>query len=99
MRWMLIPLGILALAGCIQNNWTKPGATEQDFRNDRYACHQMYLARYGPYAAGVMGNGDIEQCLRDYGYRDLADVQMANDPRAHLTPEEIQRIKSEIDKK
>jgi hypothetical protein len=98
-RWIGLLMLIVSMAGCTQNQWAKQGASEQDFLNDRYACHQMFLARYGAHASGIIGNGDIEQCLRDYGYRDLADIQMANDPRAHLTPDEIKRIKSEIDKK
>ena len=90
----------LMLAGCSQNQWAKEGGTEEQFRTDRYTCQQMVQARYGPLGLQLLDkNGDIAQCLKDHGYRDLANTQMANDPRAHLTPEEIARIKSQINPK
>ena len=88
---------VVMLGGCSQNQWAKDGATENDFVNDRYACHQMVLARYGALGLQLLNKyGDIEQCLRDHGYRDFSITQMANDPRAHLTPEEITRFGAEI---
>ncbi len=90
---------IMMLVGCSQTQWAKDGGTESQFRSDRYACHQMVMARYGALGLTLNGHGDIEQCLRDHGYRDIAITQMANDPRAHLTPEEIKRFSAEINAK
>ena len=91
---------ILLIVGCTQNQWAKEGGTEEQFITDRYTCQQMVQARYGPLGLQLLDkNGDIAQCLKDHGYRDLAITQMANDPRAHLTPGEIARIKSQINPK
>lgn len=95
---MMIGL-VMMLGGCSQNQWAKPGSTEQQFDTDHHACIKMLMRRYGPMAVSsvpTLGQENIAQCLRDYGYRDIAVQQMQNDPRAHLTPEEITRFGAEI---
>lgn len=47
--WIVVVLA-LAVAGCTQYRWTKPGATPEMFEHDKYACQKDTLARVPPLA-------------------------------------------------
>jgi len=40
MRYLWCGIALMALTGCSQRTWVKPGATEESFTRDKYACLQ-----------------------------------------------------------
>lgn len=45
MRWSLFICAALALSGCTEYRWVKPGGTVDMFNHDSYACQTDSLAR------------------------------------------------------
>ena len=79
----LLPFGALICAlglfGCAQEKiWLKPGATQNDFGQDRYACLQQSqqgasvasVGRYGGYAtSGIITNDTLfSACMNSHGW-------------------------------
>lgn len=58
-----IAIAAVLLAGC-GTTWTKPGATEADYRRDHYACERD--AALLPPLAGI---GMRERCMQAKGWR------------------------------
>lgn len=46
MRFLIFAACVLALQGCAQYQWQKPGATQADFNRDAYQCHAQAAQLY-----------------------------------------------------
>ena len=61
----------VALNGCAQSVWLKPGASQQDFASDRYSCERD-VRQSGYYGTGLMGAINMEnffnQCMGAHGW-------------------------------
>ena len=80
------------LAGCVTNGgeWTKPGASLDDFNRDKYGCLQqsqqpsssLYVNRYGGYGnSGVITNGGLYgACMnaRGWALMSISDTRAFN---------------------
>ncbi|MFT4255361.1 MAG: hypothetical protein QM599_00095 [Pseudoxanthomonas sp.] len=64
MRILVLMLAaLLLLGGCAALQWSRPGATETEFHQDRFACEKDALAMYPvPQAAPVQNSGYNTQC-------------------------------------
>ena len=66
-------LASLTLAGCTnqQRVWTKDGATEQDFKTDKYECEKD-ARQSGYYGSGLIGIYNMQQfasqCMEAHGW-------------------------------
>ena len=66
MRYLLCWIALVALTGCSQGTWVKPGASEESFTSDRDACLQEssrsggfipdYTFQASPSGALIRGN-------------------------------------------
>ena len=54
MRRAIFLVSLLLLTGCHQGVWVKPGATQQNFDMDKYACMQEAM-QGAPVTPGVEG--------------------------------------------
>jgi hypothetical protein len=48
LAFLTMVTALFALSGCAQYQWMKPGATEQDFQRDNYACMRDSLQQAPP---------------------------------------------------
>lgn len=102
---MPLPLaGILFIVGCSQTMYVKDGGTAQQFEADRYDCEYKAVMLQGGYnqmgvGGAIMARQEIARCLGSKGWREESEVKQKSQPGSHLTPEEIARIKSEINPK
>jgi hypothetical protein len=64
-------LAIVALTGCAQKVWNKPGATQQDFQTDSYACEKD-ARQSGYFGGGLAGainfQGFEARCMNAHGW-------------------------------
>ena len=71
-RIILAVLIAVTLGGCAQYMWVKNGATDAEFRKDRYECERD-MRQSGYYGGGLYGALNMmefgEQCMRARGYQ------------------------------
>lgn len=68
----LIAVGILlVVAGCARTIWNKPGASQQDFATDSYACEKD-ARQSGYFGGGFVGaanfQGFVNRCMVAHGW-------------------------------
>jgi uncharacterized protein YceK len=72
MKWMLIVLAVLVLAGCAPHvNWTKPGVSGEQFAHDAADCQyegNKATATDPNMFAQLMANNLAAQCMQARGY-------------------------------
>ena len=77
----------VALNGCAQTVWLKPGASQQDFASDRYSCERD-VRQSGYYGGGLMGAINMEnffnQCMGAHGWS-LHEVVTPRSPQPSVT--------------
>lgn len=66
MRFILIAL-LAAVAGCGTSTWVRPGATQQDFIADRYACERDVSRSTDKAMVGML----FTDCLEAKGWRSV----------------------------
>jgi hypothetical protein len=64
-------IALLCLVGCAQKVWYKPGATQQDFAVDSYACEKD-ARQSGYFGSGLVGQINFqdfgERCMVAHGW-------------------------------
>jgi hypothetical protein len=86
MREQVVLLGAaLALVGCASTVWNKPGATQQDYATDSYACEKD--ARQSSYfGGGIIGaiNVDnfVSECMVAHGWTKEGQAPLEGSPSA-----------------
>ncbi len=71
MRGLLVVAMVAALAGCARIIWSKPGATQQDYATDSYACERdMRQSLY--FGGGLVGQANAQsfmnRCMVAHGW-------------------------------
>jgi hypothetical protein len=70
----ILGLGAI-LSGCASPTWDKPGATQQDFAQDSYACEKD-MRQSGYYGGGIIGvinaNGFEDRCMVAHGWTQVS---------------------------
>jgi hypothetical protein len=64
MKHLTLVLACVLLTGCAQTVWTKPGATEANFIQDRAGCTAQAAAAADPIFAQMF----LGDCLRGKGW-------------------------------
>jgi hypothetical protein len=68
---MIAVLAAVLLSGCAQKVWVKPGATQEEFRMDRYQCEKD-VRQSGHFDSGFLGTMEMQQffneCMNAKGY-------------------------------
>lgn len=77
MRWFALCCGVVLLAGC-GSEWVKPGASQQQFGEDRSACIDAAQRPSGPVfinpLTGLLGHGSYtdsrryDACMVEHGW-------------------------------
>jgi hypothetical protein len=93
-----IAAAVFLLGACAQKVWTKPGATQSDFGQDRYAClqqsQQHASSAYVNSAGGVANEGAITNgllfngCMNSKGWS-LGDQPSAQQQAASVNPLQV----------
>lgn len=97
MRFLLIAAAAVLAAGCAQPVWVKPGASQNDFAGDRYACMQDSQQRVGGAVVNQFGgsatntvvtNGNLfGSCMNAKGwYLTRPSTPQTQNPTAGATP-------------
>ena len=68
---LLIGTVCVALTGCAQNVWNKPGASQQDFVTDQYGCERD-ARQSGGFGTGLVGAIEVQnyfnRCMGAHGW-------------------------------
>lgn len=96
MRLLLIAVAAVLAAGCAQPVWVKPGASQNDFANDRYTCMQesqqrvggAFVNQFGGSATNtVVTNGNLfGSCMNAKGWYLTRPSTQQQNPAAAATP-------------
>ncbi len=59
LRFVSVMVAVLSMAGCAQNLWVKPNASQGEFERDRYACLQQAQQRVGAAQVNAYGGSAV----------------------------------------
>ncbi len=92
MRKLIIPF-VFSLTACAnqQRIWTKDGATEQDFRTDKYECEKD-ARQSGYFGGGLVGaanmSGFASRCMEARGWSLEEQASTQESPTSDITKRE-----------
>ena len=74
MAGLVVVSVLVGLTGC--STWVKPGVTEEAMLHEGHLCDESVTASYGGWVMrhyeGVNAQMEVDQCMRDKGFRRMA---------------------------
>ena len=68
LRWLLLALALLTVAGCARYYWSRPGSTADEFNRDSAACAREASPNDASRMQGIVQLDLYRACLTARGY-------------------------------